>query len=307
MNNNVSPILVTGSHRSGSTWVGRMLALAENTAYIHEPFNPNVRMPIISKPFKYWFTCMNESLESDYLPIFHDIMSYSYPLSCNMPKVRTTRDVGQLIRDQILFLKYRMSKDRPIIKDPIALLSSEWLAKTFDMQVLVMLRHPAAFCSSLKLARWKFDFNQFLNQPTLMDGYLHPFREDIHEFSHADKSVVEQAILLWNCFHHVINLYKQQHHSWIFVRHEDISRYPIQEFESIYNALNLKFSPSVREKIMKASGEHNSIEQKIENQFVRNSKANINNWKKRLSQHEIELIRVKTENISSLFYGEDEW
>ena len=33
------PVLVTGSPRSGSTWVGNVLALAPGAGYIHEPFN----------------------------------------------------------------------------------------------------------------------------------------------------------------------------------------------------------------------------------------------------------------------------
>ena len=33
------PILVTGSHRSGSTWVGKMIASHPRVAYVEEPFN----------------------------------------------------------------------------------------------------------------------------------------------------------------------------------------------------------------------------------------------------------------------------
>ena len=33
------PVLVTGSPRSGSTWVGNVLALDRNAGYVHEPFN----------------------------------------------------------------------------------------------------------------------------------------------------------------------------------------------------------------------------------------------------------------------------
>ena len=33
------PILVTGAPRSGSTWVGNVLALDKRTGYVHEPFN----------------------------------------------------------------------------------------------------------------------------------------------------------------------------------------------------------------------------------------------------------------------------
>ena len=37
------PILVTGAHRSGTTWVGKMLALAPGVGYVHEPFSPLTR------------------------------------------------------------------------------------------------------------------------------------------------------------------------------------------------------------------------------------------------------------------------
>src|SRR5215212_9760394 len=33
------PILITGSHNSGSTWLASMLALTEETLVAHEPFN----------------------------------------------------------------------------------------------------------------------------------------------------------------------------------------------------------------------------------------------------------------------------
>ena len=36
---NSKPILVTGSHRSGSTWTGRIISAAPHVGYIHEPFN----------------------------------------------------------------------------------------------------------------------------------------------------------------------------------------------------------------------------------------------------------------------------
>ena len=35
------PILVTGTHRSGSTFVGRMIAAHPKVVYVSEPFNPD--------------------------------------------------------------------------------------------------------------------------------------------------------------------------------------------------------------------------------------------------------------------------
>ena len=37
------PILVTGTQRSGSTWVGQMIASHPRVVYVWEPFNKKVR------------------------------------------------------------------------------------------------------------------------------------------------------------------------------------------------------------------------------------------------------------------------
>src|SRR5882672_1880226 len=51
------PILVTGAHRSGSTWVGRMIARSPTIRYIHEPFNPDAFKPgICAARFEREFT-----------------------------------------------------------------------------------------------------------------------------------------------------------------------------------------------------------------------------------------------------------
>ena len=51
----VRPILVTGAHRSGTTWVGKMLALAPGVGYIHEPFSPATAPGISGAPFDRYF------------------------------------------------------------------------------------------------------------------------------------------------------------------------------------------------------------------------------------------------------------
>jgi hypothetical protein len=33
------PIVVTGTHRAGTTWVGEMISKSPEVTYIHEPFN----------------------------------------------------------------------------------------------------------------------------------------------------------------------------------------------------------------------------------------------------------------------------
>ena len=41
MINTTKPIIITGSHRSGTTWVGNIIKNSPMIYYIHEPLTPN--------------------------------------------------------------------------------------------------------------------------------------------------------------------------------------------------------------------------------------------------------------------------
>ena len=196
---------------------------------------------------------------------------------------------------------------RPLLKDPIALFSSEWLASQFNSQNIVLIRHPAAFVSSLLRLNWRFDFNNFLKQPVLMEKYLFPFEKKINELS---GDFLEEACLLWSCLHHVIQIYKEKYPNWIFKRHEDISRNPIKEFGEIFQKINIYFSAQIKKEIANFSASDNPREVQKEkkiHQLKRDSRANIKNWKKRLSEEQIEKIRKLTETVSNRFYNRDDW
>jgi len=300
------PTLVTGSHRSGTTWTGKMLALAPKTVYIHEPFNIN-NSDVIESSFINWFQYVCEENSCQHKEELRKIFTYYYPLRFNLSKARSFRDIKKIARDQSKLLYYRANSYTPIVKDPIAVFSAGWLSETFNMNVLVMIRHPAAFCSSLKLKGWKYDFSNFLKQPLLMKQFLKKFEDDIREYAANEKDIISQAILLWNCIHHTVNIYKDKYPEWIFVKHEELSSDPVAQFRKIYASLNLEFTPKAQSCILDSSSAHNPTEQVSGNEFIRNSKANIYNWKNRLTLTEIERIKESTIDISKLFYTKYEW
>jgi len=306
MDKKIKPILVTGSHRSGSTWVGQMLATAPHIAYIQEPFNIGINIGTIPTILPLWFQNITDKEAELYKSIFEDLMQYKYPLINNINKTKSLRHAAQIVKGQGLFLWYKMNNRIPLLKDPIAIFSAEWLSATFDMNVVVLIRHPAAFCSSLKIKDLQFDFSN-LQQESLINGRLLKYKDEIQEYSTNKKDLIDQAILLWNIIHHTINIYKSKHPEWIFVRHEDLSKNPIDEFQDLYNKLNLQFTDTVKTRILKSTGNHNPVEQKSKNEFVRDSKKNIYNWKKRLTKQEIDYIKDETSEIAPLFYSETEW
>ena len=59
------PILVTGSHRCGSTWIGKVIATSPSVDYIHEPFNGMCRPGKCSVKFPHTFTYITDNNESD--------------------------------------------------------------------------------------------------------------------------------------------------------------------------------------------------------------------------------------------------
>src|SRR5665811_676016 len=79
MNSAVPPMLVTGSHNSGTTWVGRMLAASRSVAYSHEPFNVGHRRPgICTDTFHRWFTYVCVDNESHYRGDIERLVMLSY-------------------------------------------------------------------------------------------------------------------------------------------------------------------------------------------------------------------------------------
>lgn len=301
------PILITGSHRSGSTWAGKMIASSPLVAYIPEPFNIYCRPGICNAQFDYWFTYVCDNNEHQYYSHLNDTIKFKYHLLEELNSSKSIKDILRLLRDGTRFFIYRINRKRPLLKDPIALFSAEWLAQRFDMDVIVLIRHPAAFVGSLKKANWPHPFTHFLQQPLLMKHHLNEFEYEIREFAEYDKDIIDQGILLWNLIHHMILKYKEKCHEWIFVKHEELSKYPVSGFGKIFHRLNLDYPMNVQKVIKTFSSSINQNGQQTNVSLKRDSKANIWSWKNRLTKEEIRRIKEKTYPIASKFYSEKDW
>jgi hypothetical protein len=191
----------------------------------------------------------------------------------------------------------------------MALFSAEWIAETFDAQVVVVVRHPAAFASSLKLDGWTHPFSHFLDQPALMEDRLQRFQEEIDAYAREEHDILDQAALLWRLIHSTIADDRARHPEWLVVRHEDLSRDPIDGFRAVFEALDLPYTDEVQDAISRSTSRSNPAD-RDENgrQFLtRDSRANVDNWRRRLTPAEVERVRAHVADVSPLFYGDDEW
>lgn len=303
----LTPILVTGTHRSGTTWVGKMLAAAVATAYISEPLNVLHRPGVFRARVKYWYQYICAENEDDYLPAFHELMEFDYHLWDEIRSLRSRRDLLRMGRDFFIFYRGLMRGQRVLLKDPFAVFSTPWFAKGLGCRVVITVRHPAAFASSLKRLNWTFDFQDLLDQPLLMRDHLEPYRADMQAIKSDD--VIGQASLLWRLIYRSVHRTREQHPEFLIVRHEDLSLDPIPGYRALYESLGLGFTPRVEKIILTSSSSENPTEllPKQIYDVKLDSRANLNNWKKRLTAAEIERIHRMTEDVSTLYYSDAEW
>jgi hypothetical protein len=300
-----SPILVTGSHRSGTTWVGRMLELSRQVGYIHEPMNPQYRPGWLSRspPYSYYYICHEN--EAGFVNQWADVLRYGLPLP-QIREIRSPHDTSRLARNWLLALRYRARNLRPLVKDPIALFSAAWLYERYGFEVVVMVRHPAAFVSSLKRLAWRFDFNELLKQDLFMRDVAGPFAPEIESYARAPADLIPAGSLVWNLVYSTVDRYRTRFPDWTYIRHEDLAADPAGRFEAIYRRLGLSWTSEVSRGIQTHSGSQNPRETERADAVARNSRGVLTVWRERLSAAEIEEVLGRTRDVATRFYTPEE-
>jgi hypothetical protein len=290
-----SPILVTGMHRSGTTWVGRMLAASREAVYFHEPLNLDCSPALLRRSLETQYVYITDENEGDYLDAFRRLLAF--PLGSRVLERRRSQRLRRLGR----LLQARATHARALLKDPFAVFSAPWFARRLRAEVVVVVRHPLAVVGSTKRLHWGFDPKWLLGQPLLMRDRLEPFRAELES---PPTDIVGQAALLWRLVYGVVRDYAQELPQVRVVRHEDLSRDPAAEFERLYDELGLSFGGRVRRAIERTTSSENPAETALADPdaIELDSRANLESWTRRLTEDEIALVRRRTEDVAQAFY-----
>lgn len=303
---NAPPILVTGAHRSGTTWMGKMLSIPSRIAYIHEPFNKVYTSTGYGIQPHYWFQYIDERNEHLYYPKM--LSTLNFKLICPArAKFRSIDDVKIYIKRNLEFLNYQFKDKRPLLKDPIALFSTPWLNQHFNCQPVILIRHPAAFVYSLKKQNWHFDFNELYYQHNLMNDCLPHYKDIVKSFANNQYSLLDQAILLWKISHDRILSFQKQYENWIYIKHDEIAKAPLRGFQSLYQQLQIPFTEKVKQTIENYSQSQNNESKATNavNHIQRDSESTTEEWKSGLASSEITYLFKEVEYLADKFYPED--
>ena len=161
------------------------------------------------------------------------------------------------------------------MKDPIALLSAEWLAERFGMDVVVTIRHPAGFAASVLRLGW------------------------------ADS--LDEAAESWRSLYATVDGYRDRHPDWEFVRHEDASRDPLETFALLYERLGLELTPHAQEEIARHSAPWNPTRPRSSHAVSAHSAAVADSWRTFFSAEEAARLREATREVWPRFYSDDDW
>lgn len=280
-------------------------------ALVHEPFNIDHPQGVFAHHWPYQYAYIQDGTQQadEIADVLADTLSFRYRPLRHLLSFENVRRTAGMARDLPRFwYRHAVSRPRVLMKDPIAFFSAGWLSERFDMDVVVMVRHPGAFTWSYLRISEPNRLGDLLSQPALMEGPLAPFADDIVAAS-RDDDPIRQATTLWRAVYHVAGEYQSSHPDWLVRRHEDLSLDPLGEFPKLFADLDLPFTPRVLDYLERTSDTGNPVESPpgVLHHLHRDSRRNVSAWKKRLPADDVERIRRLTADVADRFYEPDSW
>lgn len=286
-----------------------MLDAAGETAYVHEPFNPNRSPGWFLDPLPYWFMYITTANESAYLESVQRLTELRYPTWRALGRTRGARLLAMNVQQSAVALRDRATRKRLLLKDPMALFSAGWLAQRFGFRVVVSIRHPASFVGSIKRLNWGFDYERNWLPQTLLMRDLLPAHASRFSGYRGEEDIVGEGIVVWNAMYDVVSRYRELHPDWSFVRYEDLAAAPADGFRRLYADLDLTWSDEVQREIERFSDSSNpgDVAPAQKHELKRDSRSAAETWHTRLTSAEIRRIRNETETVWRRFYADEEW
>ena len=300
-------ILVTGSHRSGTTWVGRTICASPEYAYIHEPFNVDYAPVLQAIRLDKAFTYVCEENEGRHIDWMRRRLRFEVGARAALGAVvERPRSAAFVAAEMIRQMVWRLRRRAPLMKDPLAFFSAQWLAERFDLKPVVMIRNPVAFVGSIKAANWYHSFDDFLSQPLLMRDHLGPFEAEMRDQRSRGGDIVDNAILLWNIIYHVARRYREVQSQWLFVTHEELSRQPLKGFGVIFEYAGVPYTEKLRSAVLSTTDSSNHASRYGLHEIRRDSRSNLDTWRTRLTPDEVATVYERTHEVARCFYSDEQ-
>jgi hypothetical protein len=282
------PILVTGMYRTGTTWVGAMLAPA-GLWHLHEPFNPNQGL---------WHDELPYARADVALPAVDDfvagLLRGQHRAILRLPNARRWFTPLRLLPHE---------PRRVLLKDPSAALLSEYLANRHGMRALILFRHPAAVVGSFLRLGWPTGalVERLLASEALMDDWLRPVESSMRN-AIGRRDGFSGAVLYACVARVLLGFSRRNPESMVPVSFEDLCEDPIARFRTLFEELDLPYTERARavHARLSAGGTDGSVERP--HGVVRPTASMARRWKSEVAESDLTIVRDVWEQFDLPLY-----
>jgi len=282
--------------RSGSSWLGKGLSYAPTFTYYREPDNYHEIAEAEER-----FTWLYLTRERDD-PEYHRLMvractgrlASTFTLSDNPgPLLKHLGPRGRRLGNRLpaLFVRQR----NVLMKLVYANLNLDWISSRFPRAKQVcILRHPCGQFESWRRLGWEPQPVRLLEIDRLMADHLQPFEAVLQDA----KTFWERAGALWGAMALVLYRQTPKYSPRIIVSYEWLCSDPVAHFQELYTRLGLQWNAKATSFLMHANQPGDDRPYSLR----RNSEAQVDVWKQRLSPDEIAQCRRFVEPFGLPYY-----
>ncbi|MBC57581.1 MAG: hypothetical protein CL814_11705 [Confluentimicrobium sp.] len=298
-------VIVTGTHYSMSTLVGRILGAAETFNLVHEPLNHESPLGYATVPTAHWYEYFDGD-RSDHLAEMLKSIQFGQGVAretvMRMPRIRSGRDVLRVGKFARTGLLHAATPKRAVFKDPFLCFSARHLQENYGLWIVMTVRHPCGFAESLARRGSGFDFNDLM-QPELLDA-IPEMADEIERYASETQPVLQQAALLWRLVYGFADTYVLRHARTTFVRQEDIATRPADEAARLFSFVGAEKSAAVdrfMEETLNASSPSDFDRNAAASYVHRDARETTLKWRQRLSRDDIDTVMRITGNVPQRF------
>ncbi len=298
MNTPYNLLVICGLPRSGTTFLGQVVARDQRVTVIHEPLNKDFGVQDVPQWFPELQQSTSEGADAELLELIDDIIHAEATWTRTAPSeyslaTRLSKTIyggsGGLAWAKLGFTKWLKRWPSHVCwKDPFATFLVEHLMQTYGARVVGLIRHPGALYVSQS--------RQYL--PSYSDWTVSSGDAETHH--------LEQVAALWIKQAHYFSEMATRYENFLLLTHEDLCCSPLDQAERVCTHFDIELTTEMIE-FIKHSTEGNKITAtpgKLHS-FRRNSRQLIDDWRTDISEEHAHQLRTLVGNNISPFY--DQW
>jgi hypothetical protein len=310
-------VLVAGAPRSGTTWIGTVLSLADGACGVHEPDNPAHdpfalraslglgRFPLLDKgdiaPAEYEDLWARALAGLGHRHTTRWLAAKTLLRHTPCPELRAAFDGGTPVVSTRIAAVRRVATPRsepapgprPIVKSVHCTLALPWLAERFSPQTVLVLRHPLNVVASYLELGWA-------------DAGLHTRAAELGDALRVPVPALPDgappvARIAWQTalFASVLTDLADRHPGWRLVTHEELCREPAERFRRLYAQLGLGWTAAAEEFLDRSNRPGTGI------RTNRVTRTQPGRWRHRLTYAQVEEVRRVLDLFPEMWEAEE--